>query len=498
MKKIISIIFILAAMQTTFSNTPVKEDIISLPVKSDPSISIKVWFNVGSQNDPAGKEGLAAITGQMISEGATTEDSYETILEKLFPLAAGYDVHVSTEMTVYSGRIHKDNFKEYYPLFINGIMKPAFKEEDFTRIKDEYLNFLNNELKYSSDEELGKAVLYNEVYKNTPYGHIVSGTISGVESITLNDVKEFYKKYYNRNNFTLAIGGGYTQEMVNMLEADLKKLNDGQKTITEMPAYAPIKGLNAVIIEKPSNATAISMGFPISVKRGDREWYALAIANSWLGEHRNSSSHLYQVIREARGLNYGDYSYVENFPNGGRYQMPMPNSPRRQQMFEIWIRPVPNETRHFALRAALREFKNLVDNGMSKEDFNLTKKFLKKYALHYAPSTDMRLGYAVDDKFYGIKGSHLELFRKMMDEITLDEVNKAIKKHFQYENMVIAIITENGEKLKSDLAANVESPITYATPKSPEVYEEDKEIIKFPINLPSGSIKVMPVESLFK
>lgn len=498
MKKIFCIIFIMTAMQTILSNAPVKEDIIALPVKSDPSISIKIWFNVGSQNDPVGKEGLAAITGQMISEGATTEDSYETILEKLFPLAAGYNARVSTEMTVYAGRIHKDNFKDYYPLFINGIMKPAFKEEDFKRIKDEFLNYLNNELKYSSDEELGKTVLYNEIYKNTPYGHIVSGTISGVESITLNDVKEFYAKYYNRNNFTLALGGGYTQEMADALQSDLKKLNDGQKIVTEKPNYAPIKGLNAVIVEKPSNATAISMGFPISVKRGDREWYALAIANSWLGEHRNSSSHLYQVIREARGLNYGDYSYIEHFPNGGRYQMPMPNAPRRQQLFEIWIRPVPNNTRHFALRAALKEFKTLVDKGMSEDDFKLTKGFLKKYVLHFAPSTDMRLGYAVDDKFYGIDGSHIEKFRKMMDEITLAEVNQAIKKHFQYQNMVIAIITENSEKLKSDLAANSESPINYDTPKSPEVYEEDKEIIKFPVNIGSNNIKIVNVENLFK
>ncbi len=48
--------------------------------------------------------------------------------------------------------------------------------------------------------------------------------------------------------------------------------------------------------------------------RGDEDFYPLAVANSWLGEHRNSSSHLYQVIREERGLNYGDYSYIEYFP----------------------------------------------------------------------------------------------------------------------------------------------------------------------------------------
>jgi zinc protease len=96
-----------------------------------------------------------------------------------------------------------------------------------------------------------------------------------------------------------------------------------------------------VIVEKPGPSTAISLGYPIDLHRGSREFYALWIANSWLGEHRNSSSHLYKVIREKRGMNYGDYSYIEAFPQGGFRTMPPTGVGRRQQMFEVWIRPVP-------------------------------------------------------------------------------------------------------------------------------------------------------------
>jgi zinc protease len=81
------------------------------------------------------------------------------------------------------------------------------------------------------------------------------------------------------------------------------------------------------------------------------------------------------------------------------------------------------EAGHFALRAALREFKRVVDNGLTKNAFTLTRSFLKNYVLHYAPTTMQRLGYALDDRFYGITGSHLEMFRKVMGEITREEVN---------------------------------------------------------------------------
>ena len=187
-----------------------------------------------------------------------------------------------------------------------------------------------------------------------------------------------------------------------------------------------LRGRQVTIVEKDCPATAISLGFPIDVLRGTQDWYALALANSWLGQHRNQNGHLYQLIREARGLNYGDYTYLEQFPDAARQFVPPVNVCRRQQIFEMWIRPVPNAARHFALRAALREFQQLVDHGMTQEQFDETRQFLRKFVLHLAPTTMDRLGYAIDDRFYGIDGSHLEKFRRAMDDLTLAEVNAAI------------------------------------------------------------------------
>ena len=496
LKKLISTVMLFVIL---FGCSDMKNNnTVLYPVKDDPTISFKIWFKVGSQNDPKGKEGLASLTADLISEGATLNNSYDQILEKLFPLAAGYSCNASVEMTMFNGRVHKDNLDEYYQLFIDAILNPAFREDDFNRLKQRTLNYLNTTLKYSSDEELGKAVLYNDIFKGTSYGHISVGTISGIENITLDDVKEFYKKYYSKNNFVIGLGGGYDVTLIDKLNSDLSKLNDLQVEETSKPEPEKIEGLNFTLIEKDAQATAISLGFPIDVLRGSKDWYALAIANSWFGEHRNSSSHLYQVIREERGLNYGDYSYIENFPNGGSYQMPPTNVSRKQQIFEMWIRPVPNETRHFVLRTAMRELQLLVDNGMTKENFELTRNFLKKYVLNYAKTTSSRLGYAIDDKFYGVNGSHLELFRKMMDQITLDDVNNVIKKHLQYQNMKIAIITNDAESFKNDLIANTSSPIVYSTPKPDFVLEEDKNIIDYKLNVDGNKITIMPVEDLFK
>ena len=137
------------------------DNLVLLPIKNDPTISFRIWIKVGSQNDPPGKEGLAEIVSSMLTNAATEKNSYERILEKLYPLAASYNATMNVEMTVIYGRTHRDNLKEFYPLLIDAILAPAFKQEDLDRIKSQALNYLENTLRYASDEELGKAVLYN-------------------------------------------------------------------------------------------------------------------------------------------------------------------------------------------------------------------------------------------------------------------------------------------------------------------------------------------------
>ena len=160
------------------------EHMVLLPVDGDPTVSFRVLFNIGSQNDPAGKEGLAALTASLITEGSTQQHSYEEILELLYPMAADLSDQVDKEMTVFSGRTHIDNLDEYYALLKEVLLTPAFKQEDFDRVKTDYLNYVQTSLRYSQDEELGKEMLYEFIFAGTAYGHNEEGHVKSLESIT--------------------------------------------------------------------------------------------------------------------------------------------------------------------------------------------------------------------------------------------------------------------------------------------------------------------------
>ena len=478
---------------------PEDAPVVLLNVPADPTISLSLQFAVGSQNDPPGKEGLAFLTGEMLADAATETRSLDEILAALYPLAAGYDIRVDLERSTLTGRVHRDNLDDYLELFTDAFLNPAFDEDDFERVRSDAINAIENTLRYSSDEELGKAALHEAVFRGTPYAHLSDGTVAGLRSIALEDVRAFYSAHYTRANALLGVGGGFDQSVVDRLQAAVRQLPAGSATAAPPIEPAQIEGRSVVFVDKPNADASISLGFPLDLRRGQRDFYALWIANSWLGEHRNQASQLFQVIREHRGLNYGDYSYIEAFPEGGQRTMPPVNVPRRQQLFEVWIRTLPNDKAVFALRAALRELAALVDRGMTQEEFELRRDFLKKYSLHFAETTSARLGYAIDDRFYGIDAEgHLVRFRKLLDELTLEDVNAAVKRHLRYDDLKIAIVTGAAERLRDALVSGEPTPVDYPTPKPPEIKAEDEEIAAFPLAITNERVTIVPVDSAFE
>lgn len=479
---------------------------IALPDANSPFIAFNVWVRSGSASDPKGKEGLASLTAALISGGATTTDKFETILEKLYPLAAGYSSSVDKEMTNFTGRVHKDNLEAFYALFRNALLSPAFAEADFTRIKAQRLNLLERARRYSRDEELSKTLLYWMAYDGTPFQHPEDGYVDSVRSITIEDVRGFYTAHYLRDNVVAGVGGGYPQGFPERVRKDLDALPTGTAAAIPAPAPKPPRGVNVLLVEKETDASAISFGFPIGVLRGDPDFVPLLVANSYLGEHRNSVGRLYQAIRETRGMNYGNYSYIEAFPAGYATQQPRVNTARRGHLFEIWIRPISmtapgnlHDRTLFATRAAWYELQKLVDKGMTAEQVASSKQFLRNYVGTWGTTIGRRLGYAVDDAFYGIgKPGYLQSLKAAVDKVTPEQVNAAIRKHLQDDNMYLVIVTQDAAGLKKRLLAGGATSITYSGERPAALLAEDKVIAAFPIAVKDVDITIVPIDKVLQ
>lgn len=465
---------------------------------SSPLITFRIILRAGSVNDWKGKEGINALTAYMLAQGGTTTLRYQDVVARMYPWAATVSVQPDKEITTFIGQVHRDHLDAFYKLFSDLLLRPRFDPDDFTRNKDLMLNYLEKTLRGTDDENLGKEALLIAMFRNHPYG-TAGATVQGLKSITLDDVKAYYKHMYTTGRIWLGIAGGYPDGFVDTMHRDFTALPNGSFEPVPLPDPAPINGLEIEVVRKPARAIAISMGHPLPITRNDKDYYALLVANSYLGEHRTFNGVLMNRLRGDRGLNYGDYSYIERFIGGlgSGNVFPNVNTPLRQQYFSVWLRPVQPENAHFALRAAMFELQKFVEKGLSENDFEQTRKFLLNYSKLWAQTLDRRLGYAMDSEFYGTD-YYIDRIDRELRTLTLAQVNSAITRYIHPTNMKVAMVAEDAENLLGRIPSNSPSPITYSSPVSQRILDEDAIIEKLPLNVNKERSRVVSVEQLFE
>jgi zinc protease len=497
MKAAFAICTLVLALFTTLRAAESSTNVALLlqPAKS-PLVTFRILFHTGAAYDPVGKEGVAALTAALVAEGGSQRLAYEEIIKRMYPMATSFGWQVDKEMTVFTGTTHVDNLDRYYNLIREMVLSPGFREDDFRRLKTDALNFLKVSLREGNDEELGKEHLYNVIYANHPYGHHNVGSISALEKLSAEDVIRFYRSNYTRGNVVVGVAGGFPEKFTETVKKDFSILPAGEGRREKFKHPELEAGMRVEIIRRDTRSTAFSLGFPIEVDRAHPDFAALKLVESYFGQHRSSNSHLYQRLREARGLNYGDYAYIEYFPRGMYQFQPDPNQARQEQIFQVWIRPVPPEQGMFTFRAALYEYDKLVSDGLTPEAFEGTREFLIKFVDVLLQTQSGSLGYALDSGYYQIPGFG-EFLKSELAKLTVEKVNAAIKKHLKSNRMRVVIVTKDADGLKEAILSGKPSPISYNSPKPDDIIAEDKIIEKYEIPTKAEWVKTVPVESVF-
>jgi len=461
-----------------------------------PLLTFKLLFAAGSAQDPAGKEGLAALAASMVTEAGSKLRRIDEINKALFPIAGSFSARVDREMTTFTAVIHRDNLDRFADLVLKQLTEPGLREEDFSRLKERQTNALVQDLRANNEEELGRERLQANIFAGTGYGHPTLGTVAGIESLAVDDVRGFHETYFTASGLTIGLAGDFPEGFLERLHDDLTVLPPGgERHGPDVRGVRP-SGLQIEIIEKDTRATAISLGHPIEVTRSHPDFAALWLARSWLGEHRASQGRLFQQLREVRGLNYGDYAYIEAFP-GAMYQFfPPPNIARRAQLFEIWIRPVMPQHAVFALKAALHELDRLIEEGLTPEQFEATRNYLAKNVHVMLKTQEQQLGYALDSNWYGI-GDFATTMQEGLAALTVDRVNEAIRRHLSATNLSVVMITRDAARLRDELQSEAPTEIAYDAAKPAAVLDEDRIIGARRLGLAPGAVRITHLDEVF-
>lgn len=267
-------------------------------------------------------------------------------------------------------------------------------------------------------------------------------------------------------------------------------------------------GSHLHIVTKETRSTALSIGIPLRerdangkaldarVNRTHPDFAALWVATAYLGQHRNSTGVLYQRLREERGLNYGDYTYLEAFPNGGRQFQPSPGVARAFNIWQVWIRPVDPKNGAFALKAALFEMQKLITNGMSERDFQSTRTMLVKFMDHLNDTGSKKLGHDLDNAYLGL-GPYADTFKTKLNALSREAVNRVIRKYLRTSNLDIAVVTKDADQFTKDLLAEASPLPAYTAPK-PQLQDEDQAISRFKLDVHPKNITKATLEETFQ
>ena len=501
---LMSTVALAAGIAGTAAAAPKKSGKSSLGVRtvllqspSNPLVALRVVFQVGAVDDPRGKEGLALLTAQMLGKGGSKARTYAEVLDALYPLAAQIHVYGDKETIVFEGTVHRDNLTKFADLLAEQILTPRFADDDFTRNRLDALDFVTKTLRGNADEDLGKQAMASVMFDAHPYGRPSQGTVAGLNAVTLEDVRKLYGSHFARDRIVVGVAGGYPDGFAESFAKRFATLPAKAPPHRKLPP-APVPRHNQVIVvEKDARAHAISIGRPISITRADPDFYPLTVARSYLGEHRTFNGVLMIRLREIRGLNYGDYAYIENFIQDSYTTFPLPNITRRQQHFEIWLRPMPPHNSLFGLRAALFELDKLVRDGIPKAGFEATRTFLTNYSNLWAQDATRRLGFAIDAVITG-KDVVKEL-QARLPKMTKADVDRVVRKYLGTNGLTIAIVADKAQAVADTLASGAPTGISYDTAGTPaDVVAEDDLIKRFVVPVDKENVHVVPVDQMFE
>jgi len=477
-------------------------EIVALPSPASPLVAIRLLFRVGSIDDPAGKEGLAALTALMVAQASTAKRPYSQLLEDLYPLAAEIQSNTDREVTVFSGTVARAALDTYTGLIEEALLSPAFSDSDFRRNRQQLLSYLTNTLRSANDELLGLEALQQQIFAGHPHGHAPAGTVAGLGSITLDDVRQFYRSHYTRANLMIGVAGGYPDGFEARLARDLGSLPAGPggpgghwAATTPLPPPPPVSGRHVLLIDKDAGSVGIHFGFPLPITRKDPDFYPLMVVNSFLGEHRTFNGLLMTQLRGVRGLNYGDYSYIEYWDTPPFTTHPPPNVPRRQQYFSVWVRPVVPADAQFALRAALYEVGQVHAHGLTPAQFELTRNFLLNYSKLWVQDLSSRLGFHMDSRYYGMP-YFLDEIQSRLGRLTVEDANRAASKYLSTDAFDAVLVAAGASQLADVLRQDRPSPKQYNSQVPAEVLETDKVISALEIR--PTAVEVVPVTRMFE
>ncbi|MCD9520360.1 M16 family metallopeptidase [Photobacterium phosphoreum] len=284
--------------------------VIGTEYKETPTITLQLSVPAGRRVEPEGKAGLAQLTAAMMNEG-TAKLTAEEMASQLDTLGSSITVNAGLYGTTITLNTLTKHLPQTLALFEQRLLQPIFTESDFKRLKKQMLEGIVYE--HQSAEWLANQATRDVLFKGTIFSRPAEGTQASINAITLQDVKDFYHRYYTPNGADVVVVGDIKQ--VN-LKADLAPLvswKGAPKPVFMTPKLPHLSQQAIWLVNKPhAPQTVVRLVRQGMAYDATGELFKTQLANFNLAGNFNSRLNL--NLREDKGYTYGAGGYL----TGGR------------------------------------------------------------------------------------------------------------------------------------------------------------------------------------
>ena len=267
-----------------------------------PVAEVTLVLKTGASADPAGKPGTANLTADMLDEGAGNRGALE-IADAVDYLGADLSTESSFDSSAISLHVPVARLQEAVAIMADVALRPTFPDKELQRVRDERLTSL---LQAEDDPEtLIRIAFPRLVYGATHrYGAPSTGTAGAIKSMTSSDLRAFHQRVYVPANAALIVAGDTSATaVVPLLESAFGAWNGVAAPATALPAPAPAKARQVILIDKPGAAQSqIAIG-GVGVPRSTPDYFPIRVLNTVLGGA--FTSRLNTNLREVHGYAYG-------------------------------------------------------------------------------------------------------------------------------------------------------------------------------------------------
>lgn len=280
------------------------------------SLSIGVWVMSGTRDEDRELNGISHFLEHLVFKGTKKRSAYQ-IARSLEEVGGELNAFTTREYTCYHATVLARDWRLALDVLADLTTNMKVRPRDFAKEREVILE----EILMAGDdpEDLAYDLFLQKSYPRHPLGRTILGTEASLKGMKLADVLAYYRERYQGKHLIISAAGALDHDdFVSEVERLFGRRGGGARagaTADRMPARRAPKAQGfAMGMNRPTEQLHLLMGVPCPSFR-DPARFASFLINAWLGG--GMTSHLYQKVREKRGLVYSIYSALHTFTDAG-------------------------------------------------------------------------------------------------------------------------------------------------------------------------------------